>query len=363
MFKTYHKTTNRIKPLPSLFSPLPLLSACSSFYQMKKQAPIRKHLLILLSIPTLHYAQTSQLAKQPIPIDGYAAKVNETIITRSDVRSAMASILPQLYRRFQGAALEQQLEQAYLNAREQLIDQALIVADFKSSGGQIPDYYVKNEIDRIIRDRFNGETSQFEETLAAEQITYDDYLEKTRRNISASMLIQEKVNQRARISPETIRITYESKRYDYLIPEKIRHSIILLHCGSTPEERTLKTETAEQVLQKIEAGEDFNTLAQEFSEGARADQGGAFPWLQLKDIDPSLHFHLNQLKTGQHSSIVTNEDRLLILKVDARRNASYQPFSEVREAIKENLTTLERERLYKNWMKRLKEEHYIRRYD
>lgn len=330
---------------------------------MKIQSTIRNNLLIYLSIPMLHYAQTPQPANQSIPIDGYTAKVNETIITRSDVRSAMSLILPKLYRRYQGDELEQQLEQAYLNAREQLIDQALIVAAFEARGGQIPDYYVESEIDRIIRDRFNGERARFEETLAAEQITYNDYLEKTRRNISASMLIREEVNQRARISPETIRITYESNRYDYLIPEKIRHSIILLYCGGTPEERALKTETAEIILQKIEAGEDFNTLAQEFSEGARAEQGGAFPWLQLKDIDSSLHIHLNQLKTGQHSPIITDDDRLLILKVDARRNASYQPFSEVREAIKENLTTLERDRLYKNWIKRLKEEHYVHRYD
>ena len=330
---------------------------------MKIQSTIQKNLLILLSIPVLNYAETAQLTNQAIPIDGYAAKVNNTIITRSDVRSAMAPILPQLYRRYQGAELEQQLEQAYLNAQEKLIDQALIFATFEGRGGQIPDYYVKGEIDRIIRDRFNGERARFEETLAAEQITYEDYLERTRREISVSMLIREEVNQRARISPETIRITYESNRYDYLIPEKIRYSIILLHCGSTPEERALKNETAENVLRKIEIGENFNELAQEFSEGARADQGGAFPWLQLKDIDSSLHFHLNQLKTGQHSPIITNDDRLLILKVDARRNASYQPFSEVREAIKENLITLERDRLYKNWIKRLKEEHYVRRYD
>ena len=330
---------------------------------MKIQLTTRKNLLTLLSIPMLHYAQVSQSANQAIPIDGYAAKVNNTIITRSDVRSAMASILPQLYRRYQGAALEQELEQAYLNAREKLIDQALIFATFEARGGQIPDYYVNGEIDRIIRDRFNGERARFEETLAAEQITYEDYLERTRRDISVSMLIREEVNQRARISPETIRITYESNRYDYLIPEKIRYSIILLYCGSTPEERALKKETAEHVLRKIEIGENFNDLAQEFSEGARADQGGAFPWLQLKDIDSSLHFHLNQLKTGQHSPIITNNDRLLILKVDARRNAAYQPFSEVREAIEENLITLERDRLYKDWIKRLKEEHYVRRYD
>ena len=105
---------------------------------MKIQSTIRKNLLIFLSIPMLHYAQPTQSANQIIPIDGYAAKVNETIITRSDVRSAMSPILPQLYRRYQGDELEQQLEQAYLNAREQLIDQALIVAAFEARGGQIP---------------------------------------------------------------------------------------------------------------------------------------------------------------------------------------------------------------------------------
>ena len=31
MLKTYHNTPNRIKPLPSLFSPLPLNPACSNF--------------------------------------------------------------------------------------------------------------------------------------------------------------------------------------------------------------------------------------------------------------------------------------------------------------------------------------------
>jgi peptidyl-prolyl cis-trans isomerase SurA len=363
MRKTYHNIPNRIKPLPSLFSPLPPHPTYSSFLKMKKRSAIYIYLLILLSTPTLHYAQTAPPASQSIPIDGYAAKVNETIITRSDVRSIMAPILPQLYRRYQGAELEQQLDQAYLDAREQLIEQALIIAAFEARGGHIPDYYVNNEIDRIIRDRFNGERARFEEALAAEQVTYEDYLEKTRRNISASMLIRQEINQRARISPETIRITYEANRYDYLIPEKIRYSIILLHHGSTPEEQTLKTETAQHILQKIEAGEDFNALAQEFSEGARADQGGAFPWLQLKDIDPSLHTHLNQLKTGQHSPIIEDDDRLLILKVDARRNAAYQPFSEVRQTIKEHLTNLERERLHQNWMKRLKKEHYVHRYD
>lgn len=323
-----------------------------------------RHSLLLLAIPLLTHAQSpNPTATQTIPIDGYAAKVNTTIITRSDVRSAMAPILPQLYRRYQGAQLEQQLENTYQQTREQLIEQALIYAAFEARGGQIPDHYVQSEIDRTVRDRFQGDRAKFEETLAAEKITYQEYLEKTRRNISTSMLMNEEINRRARINPETIRNTYETNRHQYLIPEKIKHSVLLLHHGDTPQERQLKQATANRILQRLQAGEDFNTLATEYSEGARADQGGSFPWLQLKDIDPALRAPLSQLTVGQHSPIIENESRFLILKVDARRNAAYQPFSEVREAIKKELTAAERDRLYTRWIERLKKEHYIQRYD
>ena len=190
----------------------------------------------------LHYAQPP--IRQPIhSIDGYAAKVNETIITRSDVRSAMSPILPQLYRRYQGDELEQQLEQAYLNAREQLIDQALIVAAFEAREDKF-DYYVESEIDRIIRDRFNGERARFEETLAAEQITYDEYLEKHAVTSVPRMLIREEVNQRARISPETIRITYESNRYDILFQKKFV-TASFYYTAKHPRRTNPKTETAE----------------------------------------------------------------------------------------------------------------------
>ena len=323
--------------------------------------------LIILCMPLVCMAQNNTTTAietiKTIPIDGYAAKVNQTIITRSDVRATMAPVLPQLYSKYEGAELDQRLEEAYVNAREQLIDQALIVIAFEKQGGQIPDYIVNNEIDRIIRTRFNGDKAAFEQSLSKDQITYDNYVEKIRNNITSSVLMNQQINQRAKISPEAVRIFYEANRYRYLIPEKIRYSVIMLNSGATLEEKSLKKNNALLIMKKLNSGEDFNLLAKEFSEGARANQGGSYPWLQLKDIDKSLHQYLNQLRTGEISSIIEIKDQLLILKVDARRNAAYQPFSEVRESIKDKLIIIERDRLYNEWMNRLKEKHYIIRYN
>ena len=44
-----------------------------------------------------------------IEVDGYAAKVNHQVITRNDVRQAMAPQLPEIYERFQGAEREAML--------------------------------------------------------------------------------------------------------------------------------------------------------------------------------------------------------------------------------------------------------------
>ena len=281
---------------------------------------------IILCMPLVCIAQNNTTTAietiKTIPIDGYAAKVNQTIITRSDVRATMAPVLPQLYSKYEGTELDQKLEEAYVNAREQLIDQALIVIAFEKQGGQIPDYFVNNEIDRIIRARFNGDKAAFEQSLSKDQITYDNYVKKIRNNITSSVLMNEQINQRAKISPEAVRIFYEANRYRYLIPEKIRYSVIMLNSGATLEEKSLKKNNAMLIMKKLNSGEDFNLLAKEFSEGARANQGGSYPWLQLKDIDKSLHQYLNQLRTGEISSIIEIKNQLLILKVDARRNAA-----------------------------------------
>ena len=61
--------------------------------------------LILLCMPLIcaqNNTVTSIEAIKTIPIDGYAAKVNQTIITRSDVRATMAPVLPQIYNKYEG---------------------------------------------------------------------------------------------------------------------------------------------------------------------------------------------------------------------------------------------------------------------
>jgi len=79
-----------------------------------------------------------------IEIDGYAAKVNDRVITRGEVMEALAPVLPELYRAHQGAQLEEELEKAFVKTRNELVERTLIMEAFKERGGQIPDQYVND---------------------------------------------------------------------------------------------------------------------------------------------------------------------------------------------------------------------------
>jgi len=296
-------------------------------------------------------------------IDGYAAKVNDRVITRGEVYDAMAPMLPELDRLYQGDELKAALDKAFKQARDELIERALIMESFKVKGGQIPDQYVNDEIKRMINDRFKGDEAQFEQVLASQKKTRSEYQEIIREQMIVNMMINEEVSQRARITPEQIRNEYDLHKEDYFIPEKVKYSVIVLNKGETPEDQAVKAEEARTIRQKLIEGADFAETAKETSEGSRAAEGGSFPWMQPKDVREELQETLTTLPAGEISEVIDTGKQLYIVKVEGRRQAGYTPFEEVRDTIKNTLTAEERDRLRKRWIERLKKENYVRIYE
>jgi parvulin-like peptidyl-prolyl isomerase len=188
-------------------------------------------------------------------------------------------------------------------------------------------------------------------------------MEVVREQIAVGMMMNEAVNSRARVTPEQVRAAYEADKESYFIPEKVKYSVIVLNRGSTPDDRTVKRREAELIRGRLLEGADFGETAMAVSEGSRAKEGGAFPWMQPKDVRPELQTILQTLPAGEISEIVTTENELYIVKVEARRQAGYRSFDEVRQSIKDDLNAKERERLKERWIERLRENHYIEIYD
>ncbi len=294
-----------------------------------------------------------------VNIDGYAAKVNDRVITYGEVHEALTPILPELYRTYQGGQLDEEIEKAFKKVLNDLVERTLIMEAFKERGGLIPDQYVNDEIKRVINDQFKGDKALFEQVLTEQKKTREEYMETIREQMAVGMLTNEEVSRRARVTPEQVRLEYEANKKRYFIPEKVKYSVIVLNKGATPEDQGVKREEAESIRKRLLGGEDFNELAKESSEGSRAVEGGAFPWMQPKDARIELQETLKALPAGEISEIVETDTELYLVKMDARRQAGHKSFDEVRQAIKTSLNAKERARLKARWIARLKEKNYV----
>ena len=325
---------------------------------------IASKILLSLSLPVLAFGQRiptqqPQPKKVSVEIDGYAAKVNDRVITRGEVREALGPMLPELYRTFQGVKLEEELEKAFTHARDDMVERALIMEAFAVKGGQIPDQYVEDEIKRTINERFKGDKALFQQQLVEQKKTRSEYMDMIREQMAVGMLTNEEVYRRARITPSQVREAYEANKESYYIPEKVKYSVIVLGKGETPEDQSVKRAEAEEVHERLLNGADFSATAKEVSEGSRAADGGAFPWMQPKDVRPELRDTMKTLPAGEVSEIIETETQLYIVKMEARRQSGYKEFDEVRDGIKKSLTAKERARLKKRWIARLRETNYV----
>ena len=113
-------------------------------------------------------------------INGIAAvvKSNDTtdVITYSEVRDVGRSQRKELLReQFRGEELLTKIKEARAAALKDLIDRQLIIQAFKKEGFQIPDHFLDQRIQDMIRENFNGDRNTFIKTLQAQNYSLGEF--------------------------------------------------------------------------------------------------------------------------------------------------------------------------------------------
>ncbi len=295
-------------------------------------------------------------------VDGYAAMVNQRVITLGDVLGYVQPLQMKLAERYEGDELEKRVADAMSDQLDALIERALILEEFTLKGGAIPDRLVDDRINAMISDRFKNSRTAFFEALSQERLTLDEWRDETREQLIVSIMRRQEVGDRVIVSPRAVRETYEARLDTYRVPEQVKLQMIVLHRGATAEDEKVKREEAEQVRAKLLGGEDFGEVARASSEGNKAAEGGDQGWLDPMSLRAELTNVVSQLEPGRVSEVVEAGDELYLLKVEARKNASILPFGEARKGIEKELRMAEEDRLYKAWMERLRRKFYVKVY-
>lgn len=110
---------------------------------------------------------------------------------------------------------------------------------------------------------------------------------------------------------------------------------------------------ADDLLQRIQKGEKFEDLANEYTEDPMnhgAQNGGEIGWKDKTSLEPDFVAKVNTLKPGQvYPHVLPTRFGYHILKLVDKRDAGVTPLAEVRSAIKTKLTADKQQEAIKTW--------------
>lgn len=293
---------------------------------------------------------------------GIAAKVEGRIITFGEIRREMAPLLPQLQRRVRTQEeFERAVNQLGRDVLQNMIDQILIVENFRSQNFSIPKSILESEFNDTIANDFDNNRARFLEYLRSQDMTVKEFRERLEERIIVQVMRQRQRRSMAEISPERIAAFYEENADRFRRENEIHlRQIVLTPRANEPLEE--REALAAQLHERLTEGSSFADLAAEYSRDDRARHGGDWGWMKQSDLRSELAAAAFALKTGDFSAPVSIGNTVFILYAEERREAGVKPLSEVRETIEQLLSEQIARETQRRWIDRLRDRAFIEFY-
>lgn len=201
---------------------------------------------------------------------------------------------------------------------------------------------------------------EFEQKLIAETGNSLAHLKTVFQN---STMAREYLTNQAKVNktvgrPELLAY-YRDHKEDYAMPARVRWRRIAISFAKNDGKRGAFA-VAEEAIDALKGGTDFSDVAQEFSDGPKARNGGNWGWTEKGSLkDQAVEAELFQLPLNVFSGLMTGDGEFVIVQVLDREETHHRSFTKVQEAIKEKLENELEEQAKKKVLDDLVEEALI----
>ena len=292
-------------------------------------------------------------------VNGIKAVVHDSVITLEDVDELTAQTADVLTRQYhnQPEVFQQKMGEAAAENLEKLLARQLILREFSSAGYSMPENFIEEAVQARIRGQF-GDRTTATRTLQARGITYEKFRQQIRDQIIVSAMREKNISSGLIISPHKIDVYYQAHKDSFKVEDEVKLRIIVLNRPVDPSS-TNAAALAQDLLAKLNAGESFEKLARENSQGSQRAQGGDWGWVEKSVLRKELADTAFSLKPGRHSGVIETPEAYYLMLVEDARAAHAKTLAEVREQIEKNLLLDEQKRIEKQWIDRLRKKTFV----
>lgn len=305
-------------------------------------------------------------------VNRVAATVNGRPITSCEVRARLGPYfreLMMLYPR-QGPRFNSELVKAKKAVLSELIDRELVLSEFETKGYMLKDDQIEGEINRRILTIFNGNRKEFLDNLRKSGMTYSEYRDSVRKEITVASMRASRYDRGIPPTPDEIRAEYNATKHEYrnILNDSIQYDKIFIPAGD-PEDPMLTPEdqykTAVALKEKLDRGEiSFADAARKYSRDSKAEEGGAWPRMKRSDLAVDFANVVFSAKPGKTIGPLLDPQGFTIVKVRSRHLAPAPSLSnpEVKRQVDDAVRRKQSEKRYREWVERLRERAVVRQY-
>ena len=251
-------------------------------------------------------------APEPKLADRIVAIVDEDVITYFELQSRLAQAIGQLKRQDTPLPPREQLEEQML---ERLIIDKIQLQFARVNGVRIDDAQLENALQNIAKG--NGMSlEKFQESLHKDGIPFARFREDVRNEMAISRTREREVENKIQIS--------EGEIDNFLFAEsakgaqdefELAHILLRIPESASPEEISKIQAKANDIIQRLQQGENFSQLAAAYSDAPDGLQGGNLGKRSLDRLPVIFAEAAVKLNTGEVAPILRSPNGFHIFKL------------------------------------------------
>jgi peptidyl-prolyl cis-trans isomerase SurA len=276
--------------------------------------------------------------------------VNGDAISESDLQRELKLQAPSDAASLKQIVPDPSTDPARAQALDELIDQALMLQEAARLGISVSSEELENQLELA---RAGTPMKEFQEALQVRGLSYGDWSERVRRRALCDEVVRREIRSSIVVSQQDLRDYYWEHITEFRRTESVK--LRQIFCGSRSD--------IHKALAELQLGEPFAEVAERYSKGPEADQGGDLGWIQKKVLPKKLEKFAFALKKGKYSDVIVSDYGWHILYAEDKRPAISFTLEESSPEILEALLREREQPLYRDWLAGLRGKADIKHFD
>jgi len=290
-------------------------------------------------------------------VEEIVAVVNEDIITLSQYKEQYDSTVQQMRAALQGEEFDKQLAMLKKEMLNMMITDLLLMQQAKEKGLNVGEQ-LKAAIENIKKENNIASDDDLKRGLQQQGMNYDQWLKQLEDNMLKQGVIYSEVDRSIVLDDSEIVGYYKLHPPEFTEPEEYKIRAVYLstegNAGAALEEKK------KEIGDKVKAGEPFNVLAKEYSDGPAKESEGDLGTFKKGELDKALELAVSKIKAGETSGWIETKNGWYMLKLEEKKDSRLMTFEEVRKNVEERLYARKKEKKLEEFLKVLREKSYIK---